>query len=562
LRAEIDFNDFHCHELTNRCIEALKESSSGGNLSRSNQPFNRLRETGILMPYPSKLSVPARWRKMKTRTHRFFYCLIALSILMFLPIFPPGYCHPSKEKIGCPLVYNLTVINVPSAGGNVSGTGINCGNGARECRQSYNSVTQVQLTATPGDGWIFDGWIVSDGPFKLIDLNNVIDVNLSYNMILIARWISEQPTIQVNLVPSPQNNIYVIDATPTMPSIGATAEIVGLSPDPTSTTTFTWTADLGIGIGNGTIVSLDQYIVQNSSTTGNQIFNLGLVDPIEVLGGNLVIKASATVNGALLEGQSPPLAINGANPETSDVQNAIDAGVLNYSFCGNSGDYQDALKRVACKESGQRQFDGSPNGGIGPALVRFDGGVGIFQIVSAGTATQPYDPFQDPTVIFNWKANVNEGIAVFQEKNGMALYYPGQLRGSSAYQDFIENNINRRRMAKGLAPLPSAPAPDFSTTGLVGSLPPDQLLEDSVRGYNGYWGPQRFGLPLHEFLPDEAFLLTVPDSELQDLPSSPNVWRRVPAIERGSEDGDPNYVEDVIDQSPLCNGQPYKRGNR
>ena len=488
---------------------------------------------------------------MKVIIRTFFSCLLALCISISLS----NYCYSDKHKVGCQPDYILTVINEPSSGGYISGPGISCGNGATECQQSYSSYDQVQLVATSNKGWIFGGWAEDIGGFKIIETNSFITVNMQDNMTLIAVWNYEVPEIQINLLSPPPNNTYIIDATPMMPNISATAEIIGLLPDPTPTTTFTWNVDLGIGKGNGSVVSLNQYIVQDVLTTGSQVFELGLLDENAVLGGNLILNASALVNGELLEGQSTALAINGTNPQVSDVQNAIDSDVVGGIFHGDSADYRDALKRIACKESGQRQFNGNANGGIGPALVRFDGGVGIFQIVKAGTAAQPYDPFRDPTVIFNWKANVKEGIAVLQEKNGMALYYPGQLRGSSAYQDYIKNNINKRRTAKGLDPLPAPPAPDFSETGLIGSSPPNQLLEDSVRGYNGYWGPHRFGLPLHEFMPNEAVLLTAADSELPHLPGNPNVWLRVPAAERGSKAGDPSYVQDVTDQSPLCEDQ-------
>jgi hypothetical protein len=105
----------------------------------------------------------------------------------------------------------------------------------------------------------------------------------------------------------------------------------------------------------------------------------------------------------------------------------------------------------------------------------------------------------------------------------------------------------------GLKPIPlPPPAPAFSKTGVIGSSPSNQLLEDAVRGYNGFGGPKLFGLVLHEFAPDAQFLLNVPDTDLPGLSTNSNVYRRVDVTERGSA-GEPNYVSIVTNRSPTCN---------
>ena len=71
---------------------------------------------------------------------------------------------------------------------------------------------------------------------------------------------------------------------------------------------------------------------------------------------------------------------------------------------------------------------------------------------------------------------------------------------SSTYSDFVQNTVNPQRIVMGLLPIPlPPPAPAFSTAGMLGAGPPNQLLEDAVRGYNGYAGPKLFGNLLHEF---------------------------------------------------------------
>lgn len=114
-----------------------------------------------------------------------------------------------------------------------------------------------------------------------------------------------------------------------------------------------------------------------------------------------------------------------------------------------------------------------------------------------------------------------------------------------------------------MRPIPGFPAPQFTTDGLIGSDPPNQLLEDGVRGYNGFAGTA-FGIELHEFIPDENFLATVPNSELAGINNDTRVWRRVSAQERcimgqcrisgdsSTARGDLNYFNNVKNQLPQC----------
>lgn len=123
--------------------------------------------------------------------------------------------------------------------------------------------------------------------------------------------------------------------------------------------------------------------------------------------------------------------------------------------------------------------------------------------------------------------------------------------------------MNPLREDAGLRPIPFAPAPQFTTEGPIGSDPPNQLLEDGVRGYNGFNGALTLAgvvirgarggaVLLHEFRPDEEFLATVPDSEIAGLNNDSRVWRRVPLNERPPRPGEPNYVALVAANSPEC----------
>jgi hypothetical protein len=241
---------------------------------------------------------------------------------------------------------------------------------------------------------------------------------------------------------------------------------------------------------------------------------------------------------------------------------------------------EDALKRMACHESfvpalphttGQTQFDADADGGVGPPIISGDNGIGIFQITKTNLCTVPNvaDPFtRCPNVVFAWHINVLAAVIAFTgDKVPVAHQYPSQLAGSVDYQNFITKTVNRAR-AKAtppLAPIPAGvyPAPDFTTSGLIVAATPNQLLLDSVRGYNGYAsqagpsGPKKFGLPnLHEFTPDIDFLETVTDFATLSQPLS--VWRQVtpaernPAVFNSGNCGNVCYVDKVKSEEPQC----------
>jgi hypothetical protein len=162
------------------------------------------------------------------------------------------------------------------------------------------------------------------------------------------------------------------------------------------------------------------------------------------------------------------------------------------------------------------------------------------------------DPFKScPNVLFKWPDNIKAGVQTLQGTANNSLSYPGKLAGSADYQLFIFG-INVARKAAGLNPIPNFPAPPFTTAGQIGAKPPNQRLEDAVRGYNGFAG-NMFGLQLHEFVPDRDYLLSVPNEALANLNMDARVWRRVLPGER-PQNGDPNYVSHVSARSPQCGG--------
>ena len=399
----------------------------------------------------------------------------------------------------------------------------------------------------PGDiftfGAIFYKWTSKK---KGVTSDNAAATWTSPDFIVNDVFVINLVQLQINLVSPPPDNKYVIDATPTMPTLTATAQVLYANPDPTPTTQFTWTEKLTVKKGTGDLVDYSSQLQQSFVTTGTDPYTLTLIDPSTIVGGNLTLNITATVNGFDLTAKTPAgLSIIGTNPQRSDIQNQIATGVPGLNLRGlDASDVTDDNERIACQESQQREFKAAADGGTGPVYISKDNGVGIFQL------TKP-SPFGDPNLLFNWQSNIAKGLSVFSSKIPGAKGYPGQLQQDTQYQTTITGTVNPIRVAAGLTPISITPAPAFTNAGVIGSSPTNTLLEDTTRGFNGYGGPRLYGLVLHEFEPDLNFLETVPDSKLPGLAKNPSVWTRVPVADRGSS-GDPNYVGNVTGQSPQC----------
>jgi hypothetical protein len=370
-------------------------------------------------------------------------------------------------------------------------------------------------------------------------------------------------SIRISLDPSPARpNTYVITDAPAMPLMGAKAKVVGVTPDPTASTRFHWQISLLFK----DVIPFNNYnqdIERNNLVTvGEQPIHVTFKDPTAFRGGTLTFTATATVNGTSVTGILDNVEIQGKNPLRTRIQEYVDTVVPRTGFSGlGFTDIADALKRMACLESRQRQFDAAANGGVGSPLISNDLGLGVFQITK--TKNCPEAVIDCPEVIFNWQANTREGWNAFKTKIRGAKAYPAALASSPEYGNYIRTIINPRRVAAGLRPITIPPSPAFTTSGLLGSNPPNQLLEDAVRGYNGYATALRLNghvvhdsngnrILLHEFIPNESYLSTVPNNALTRLHQDPNVWRRVMPRERPQKKGDPSYVEHVICKTSTC----------
>jgi hypothetical protein len=160
------------------------------------------------------------------------------------------------------------------------------------------------------------------------------------------------------------------------------------------------------------------------------------------------------------------------------------------------------------------------------------GGVGLFQITNPAPTADEH---------WNWLANVRRGIIIFNEKRGIAVRYPAQVR---RHPDFV-NLVNQYNQAN-----PPQPTSSPLTVNDLPDFNQNQLELDTIRGFNGWAGRDRFGLNLHEFrAPVDANGSLVVTTDTRTGRRS-IAWERVPAADRPQNTGDPNYVDNVLRQNP------------
>lgn len=426
---------------------------------------------------------------------------------------------------------------------------------------SNNSVSEITVEIPAGAEFLFiaaPDIVYSDND----DPNGDFAVRIHY----------PQAPIRVTLLPPPplHGTIYVIEPGPSMPVITAKADVIGMSPQQNGEIKFAWTVKLRARDGQGNEVVFDEVFKQNENTKGAKPYSVRLKKKETFRGGNLTLTAKATVKGQVLEGQTPAaLTIEGRNPSRVEVQGYLDS-ILQKKF-GNKykglslSDIQHAMKRIACHEStdggylGQRQFR-APAGEVGPAIIAGDNGVGIFQITK--TTKCAGGPFNScPNAIFNWKFNVELAAENFKEKVATASSYPSNLvkHSSGQFGQYVNSVINPIRVTAELEPIPLSQnggkffvkinLPAYVTTGSFNDPGVNQILEDAVRGNNGFKGTL-FGGVLHEFRPSDDALKVF---TLNSLKTDSRVWRVVRPDER-PPDPDPvrDYVNFVRRTSSLC----------
>jgi hypothetical protein len=297
---------------------------------------------------------------------------------------------------------------------------------------------------------------------------------------------------------------------PQMPVIQAEACFQGLDPDPTATATFQWVVGIQFQCSdckNGRAREInDQF---GFTTIGGK----ASIKFPRLRGGRLTISVSVDLPAQSFSTQTNELHIRGVNPPVDEINAA----------CGN-----EIVQKMVMHESGCRQFNAPRDGGVSECpLFSGDrmGGVGLFQITN---------PPPTPEDHWDWRTNINHGLQFFAQKQTTARNYPARLRNSSAFQALLQRFNSTRN------PPPEIVLPDFT---------PAQLDLDAARGYNGWAGKDAFGNVLHEFrVPLDAGgnLVVNVGADGRGVIQ----WEQVPGSDRPQNTGDPNYVANVLAQTP------------
>jgi hypothetical protein len=205
-------------------------------------------------------------------------------------------------------------------------------------------------------------------------------------------------------------------AGPTMPVVTARAQVEGIRPDEQPGQTREVRLHLSYIHGNRT----DNHFLPGPGAGDWQTLAPGVETwtPAwpDFWGGELEIFAQASVEGVLVESQTPAntQAIWGQNPPKGDIRNAIGAGQTNIIV-------------VAHHESRFTQFSDTPNIatlnhyrlGPLPVLHTSDNGIGIGQLTN---------PVPTERQVWHWAANAAEMVARLNPFRANALVYQKQVQ--------------------------------------------------------------------------------------------------------------------------------------
>jgi hypothetical protein len=353
----------------------------------------------------------------------------------------------------------------------------------------------------------------------------VVTASLTNSLSRTVTW--KVADLEINVPPGPNNGRYVITDEPRMPVITATALFEG-----GSTTVSEWEVSVGFGADDcPPFGPHDLKTIFRFSLAGENEVTAHFPENV-IRGGSIGFIAKGVVNGCTVSNVGGA-GLVGTNPQRTDIENFLKQ---------KSPDMYRTLQRIACKESGQRQFDAPPDGGTGFCPLFGPGGkVGIMQIAK---------PTDDQ--IWNWKENVIAGIEKFKESVAAAEDYPNKVMGSGGFQALVEG-FNERRQQQGLKPVKDVVLLPL-TTGDFNAEDDSNLGQrelDAIRGYDDSTDEDGFGLKLHEYrvvvdLIDGEEVLRVANITNSDEGTlrGEAVWERVPVADRLT--GRPNYVEEVL----------------
>lgn len=201
------------------------------------------------------------------------------------------------------------------------------------------------------------------------------------------------------------NARFDIDTTPRMPTIQCRARITGEQPDPTATTRFDWTIEITEAVTRSSCASAQVGNCRETVTEQGVVGGNWTPQLTTLQGGDAVITVTAPQGGATLQAQVT-VRIRGTNPAATQITARLGGA-------GTAGD------RVACHESGRRQFsaDGMPL--LGPG-----GDVGVMQLCNPAATCEER---------WRWAANVDGGAALLADKEAAARRHLNQHRVGGHY---------------------------------------------------------------------------------------------------------------------------------
>ena len=278
--------------------------------------------------------------------------------------------------------------------------------------------------------------------------------------VSVGAWESEVEVVNGVLHPSGEGKAFFITDEPQMPVITARLRIIG----PATATVNNWTCGVSFRGAINTCPNVPHFGVINDDLELTQAGGDQFTPNFDKVRGNFVgFSVRFTIGGQTHEPFGTGASILGTNPQQSQVQAALP---------------HDTLRRIACRESGQRQFDAAADGGVSECpLYSSDrrGRVGIMQV-----------PDPTPDHIWNWRLNVEKGIEIFNERVAAAGEYPSRVRNSEEFNRLVVQ-FNQRRQQQGLDPI-QVILPEFTAGNFDGDDDLQQLELDAIRGYNGWHG--------------------------------------------------------------------------
>ncbi len=277
-----------------------------------------------------------------------------------------------------------------------------------------------------------------------------------------------------------------------------------------------------------------------------------------VMGGKLILTAKIRVDGKWVTGISKEIQILAKNPEVAKADAwlvmdgmtltipAVDATSSDTTMQIPACTLTDWIRAIARQESEGTMWQFI---GTGERLDKFsvvgeprmnhggDGGMGMMQItnnITLGTGSLPdVARFQ---VLWDWTNNVGRGIKTFREKIAIAQNFSNAVRTSFWFTNALTETNTYRHLYLNEPILDAIYVTDLTM---------EELVEDAVRGYNGYgkWEGSFFELYEHEWrlhngynpFAEFPYLYTEHERVLPDgRRVADAIWERVPWQERST----------------------------